>query len=150
MALRCVASRRRHARPDRRGDRRRRACRVVAHRCRARPTRQRPPRIHRPPRCLNHPHAPERAIPNEAANTHERPVVAIGTTTPRLLTLTDTGRYAVIEALRQYDNRPAGCPDFAHRVTLRDALAACRVPASPTDAVFRAREFLGLPNVGLQ
>lgn len=81
---------------------------------------------------------------------HEKPVVAVGRDTPRLLTLTDTGRYAVIEALNAFDALPPDFPAYAHRQTLADALVACRVPATPTDAVFRAREFLGLPNVGLQ
>jgi len=79
-----------------------------------------------------------------------RPVVAIGRDVPRLLTLTDTGRYAVIEALNAFDALPPDFPAYAHRQTLAGALQRVGVPASPTDAVFRAREFLGLPNVVLR
>lgn len=65
------------------------------------------------------------------------------------LALHDTPRARVIEALRAYDTRPAGCPDYAHRVVVRDALRAARVPAETIDAVAVARRFIGLPNRGL-
>ena len=119
-------------------------------------------------------------MPNEVAHTHEKPVVAVGSSSggePRLLTLdelksegriqrgpdgavrvvvdapltlSDTGRAAVIDALAAFDGLPADMRDseasYAHRVVIRDALAACGYPVSTGVAVSAARDFLGVPS----
>ena len=81
-----------------------------------------------------------------------RPVVAVGQHTPRLLTLADTGRAAVVDALAAFDALPADQRDspasYAHRRVVADALAACGYPVSTGVAVRAAREFLALPNRG--
>jgi hypothetical protein len=88
-------------------------------------------------------------MPNEAAAANEKPVVAVGTHTPRLLTRADFARQAVADKLAVIERLPPGFPDTAHRIDLSHALAACGVTADHRKAVGAAREFLALPNRGL-
>ena len=59
------------------------------------------------------------------------------------LSLDATPRVRVLKALRAHDERPAGCPDLAHRVALRDALRSACVPATASNAVYVARQWIG-------
>lgn len=53
-----------------------------------------------------------------------------------------TARVAI--ALRNLDSRPTGCPDYAHRQSIRVALARAGVETTAADAPRVAREFLGV------
>jgi hypothetical protein len=48
----------------------------------------------------------------------------------------------VLQALRALDARPAGCPDFAHRVVLHLALSKAGVASTPATAVAIARDLV--------
>jgi hypothetical protein len=48
----------------------------------------------------------------------------------------------VLQALRALDQRPAGCPDFAHRMTLHLALLKRGVQSTPGTAVAIARDLV--------
>lgn len=89
-------------------------------------------------------------MPNEAAASNEKPIVAVGTHTPRLLTRADFARQAVADKLAVIERLPPGFPSTAHRISLSHALAACGVQADHRRAaVGAAREFLALPHRGL-
>jgi len=61
-----------------------------------------------------------------------------------LLDFSSTPRARVVAALRNLDQRPDGCPDYAHRQTLRIALQRVGVETTARDAARVAREFLGV------
>ena len=48
----------------------------------------------------------------------------------------------ILTALRALDHRPAGCPDFAHRVVLHLALLKQGVASTPATAVSIARDLV--------
>ena len=62
----------------------------------------------------------------------------------RQLDLSETPRARVVAALRQHDQRPAGCPDYAHRQSIRVALHRAGVETTAAEAPCVAREFLGV------
>ena len=49
----------------------------------------------------------------------------------------------ILTALRALDARPAGCPDFAHRVVLHLAILKQGVASTPGTAVSIARDLVG-------
>ena len=53
-----------------------------------------------------------------------------------------TARVAI--ALRNLDGRPDGCPDYAHRQSIRVALSRAGVETTAAEAPRVAREFLGV------
>ncbi len=53
----------------------------------------------------------------------------------------------ILNALRALDQRPAGCPDFAHRMTLHLALAKHGVQSTPGTAVAIARDLVAARSV---
>lgn len=53
-----------------------------------------------------------------------------------------TARVAI--ALRNLDGRADGCPDYAHRQSIRVALQRAGVETTAADAARVAREFLGV------
>lgn len=61
-----------------------------------------------------------------------------------LLDFSSTPRARVVAALRSHDQRPAGCPSYAHRQVIRTALMLVGVTTTPADAARVAREFLGV------
>jgi hypothetical protein len=61
-----------------------------------------------------------------------------------LLDLTRTPRARVVAALRSHDQRPDGCPSYAHRQSIRMALQKVGVETTARDAARVAREFLGV------
>lgn len=61
-----------------------------------------------------------------------------------LLSLEATPRARVVAALRKLDERPNGCPDYAHLQALRIALLKTGVETTARDAARVAREWLGV------
>ena len=61
-----------------------------------------------------------------------------------LLDFSSTPRARVVAALRNLDGRPAGCPDYAHRQSIRVALSRVGVETTAADAARVARQWLGV------
>lgn len=61
-----------------------------------------------------------------------------------LLDFSTTPRARVVQALRKLDERPDGCPDYAHRQSVRVALSRVGIETTAADAPRVAREWLGV------